>query len=126
VEIPPSPINDLLGIEVQDLPDGAVRLALETRPEYRNEVGIVHGGIAALLCDGAMGRAVGRTLEEGQTCATVQLSIQYLRPAQGRLVATSRTVRRGRTTAHMEAKCTRADGEVVARAHGTWVIGRQR
>jgi uncharacterized protein (TIGR00369 family) len=117
-----SPVNALLGVEVRDLEDGSVELALATGPEHHNEVGIVHGGITALLLDGAMGRAVGRTLVAGEGCATVQLSVQYLERAEGRLVAHGRSVRRGRTTAFMEAECRRADGRVVARAHGTWVV----
>jgi uncharacterized protein (TIGR00369 family) len=117
-----SPINAALGIEHEDLPDGRVSLALMTGPEHVNEVGIVHGGITALLLDGAMGRCAGRTLAPGQTCATVQLSVQYLAPAQGRIEAIGRVVKRGRTTAFLEAECTRADGALVARAHGTWVI----
>jgi uncharacterized protein (TIGR00369 family) len=117
-----SPINAALGIQTEDLPDGRVRLSLETGPEHLNEVGLVHGGVSALLLDGAMGRCVGRTLAPGQSCATVQLSVQFLAPAEGRLAALARVVRRGRTTAFMEAECTRADGTLVARAHGTWVI----
>lgn len=117
-----SPINAELGITAEDLPDGRVSLALATDASHHNEVGIVHGGVAALLLDGAMGRCVGRTLGPGQSCATVQLSLQYLAPAEGRIVAVGRVVRRGRTTAFLEAECTRADGTVVARAHGTWVI----
>ena len=117
-----SPINEALGIETEDLADGRVRLALVTGPQHVNEVGLVHGGVAALLLDGAMGRCVGRMLAPGQRCATVQLSVQFLAPAQGRIEALCRVVRRGRTTAFMEAECTRADGTIVARAHGTWVI----
>jgi uncharacterized protein (TIGR00369 family) len=117
-----SPINAALGIQTEDLPDGRVRLALATDGSHVNEVGLVHGGISALLLDGAMGRCVGRTLAPGQGCATVQLSVQYLAPAEGRIAALARVVRRGRTTAFMEAECTRADGTLVARAHGTWVI----
>jgi len=117
-----SPINAALGIRAEDLPDGRVRLSLEVGEQHKNEVGLVHGGLTTLLLDGAMGRAVGRTLEPGQGCATVQLSVQFLAPAEGRLTAVSRTVRRGRTTAFMEGECTREDGTVVARAHGTWVI----
>jgi uncharacterized protein (TIGR00369 family) len=117
-----SPINAALGIVHEDLPDGRVRLALETNASHVNEVGLVHGGITALLLDGAMGRCVGRMLAPGQKCATVQLSIQYLAPASGRLEAVCRVVRRGRTTAFMDAECTRTDGTLVARAHGTWVI----
>ena len=117
-----SPINARLGVLTEDLPDGRVRLSLETDASHQNEVGIVHGGVSALLLDGAMGRCVGRTLAPGQSCATVQLSVQYLAPAEGRITAVGRVVRRGRTTAFMEAECTREDGTVVARAHGTWVI----
>jgi uncharacterized protein (TIGR00369 family) len=120
-----SPINAALGIEHEDLADGRVRLALETNASHVNEVGIVHGGVTALLLDGAMGRCVGRTLAAGETCATVQLSVQYLAPATGRIEALGRVVRRGRGTAFMEAECVRvADGVVVGRAHGTWVIRR--
>lgn len=117
-----SPINAALGIQSEDLPDGRVRLSIETDGSHQNEVGLVHGGVSALLLDGAMGRCVGRSLEPGQTCATVQLSVQFLAPAEGRIAALARIVRRGRTTAFMEAECTRADGTVIARAHGTWVI----
>lgn len=121
-----SPINAALGIRTEDLDDGTVRLSLTTGPEHVNEVGIVHGGIAALLLDGAMGRCCGRTLTPGQGCATVQLSVQFLAPAEGTLSAIGRLVRRGRSTAFLEAECKRADGTVVARAHGTWVIRTPR
>jgi len=117
-----SPINAALGIAHEDLADGSVRLALETGPSHVNEVGLVHGGIATLLLDGAMGRCAVRTLAPGQSCATVQLSVQYLAPAEGRIAAVGRVVRRGRSVAFLEGECTRADGTVVARAHGTWVI----
>jgi uncharacterized protein (TIGR00369 family) len=117
-----SPINAALGIEHEDLPDGGVRLALSTGPEHVNEVGIVHGGITTLLLDGAMGRCAGRTLAPGQTCATVQLSVQFLAPAEGRIQAVGRVLKRGRSIAFLEGECTRADGAVIARAHGTWVI----
>ena len=123
---PRSPINSLLGIEAVDLEDGEVQLRLDTTDEHFNEVGFVHGGIAALLCDGAMGRAVTRTLSPGASCATVQFSIQYLDRAEGRLTARSRILRRGRNVAFLEAECTRDDGRVVARAQGTWTIREAR
>jgi uncharacterized protein (TIGR00369 family) len=117
-----SPINAALGIQTEDLPDGRVRLSLALDSTHLNEVGFVHGGVAALLLDGAMGRSVVRTLQPGQGCATVQLSVQYIAPAEGRIAALARIVRRGRSTAFVEAECTGADGTIVARAHGTWVI----
>lgn len=118
----PSPLNQTLGIQAEDLPDGRVRLALETDATLRSEGGRIHGGILALLLDGAMGRCVERTLAAAQSCATVQLSVQFIAPSEGRLTAVGRVVRRGRTVAFVEAECTRGDGTLVARAHGTWVI----
>jgi acyl-CoA thioesterase len=115
-------MNAKLGIATEDLPDGQVRLSLTTDASFHSEGGRVHGGIAALLLDGAMGRSVGRTLAPGEDCATVQLSVQYLAPAEGVLSALGRVVRRGRSVAFLEGECTRADGTVVARAHGTWFI----
>lgn len=117
-----SPANRRLGVDVEDLEDGSVRLSLATDSTFENEVGSVHGGFTAFLLDGAMGRAAGRSLAPGEVTATLQLSIQYLAPAQGRIRATGRMVRRGRSVAFLEAVCEREDGVEIARAHGVWTI----
>ncbi len=117
-----SPLNAKFGISTEDLPDGTVALALATDASCHNEIGAVHGGLAMLLLDGAMGRAAGRTLEPGQGCATIQFSVQFLAPAQGRLRAVGRIVKRGRSVAFLEGECTREDGTLIARAHGSWAI----
>lgn len=120
----PSPVNEKLGVVTEDLADGTVRLSLMADESFHNEVGFVHGGVSTFLFDGAMGRACGRTLdlEARQSCATVQLSVQFLSKAVGRLAAIGRVVRRGRRVAFLEGECVREDGKVVARAQGTWVI----
>lgn len=117
-----SPINRRMGVSVEDRPDGAVRLSMTTDATCVNEVGLVHGGLAGFLLDGAMGRAVVRTLAPGEGAATLQLSLQFLAPASGRITAEGRVVRRGRTTAFLEGVCTREDGVEVARAHGVWTV----
>jgi uncharacterized protein (TIGR00369 family) len=121
-----SPANRRLGVEVEDLPDGAVRLTLTTDDTCHNELGMVHGGLTAFLLDGAMGRAAGRSLAPGETCATLQLSLQYLAPATGRIRAVGRIVRRGRTVAFLEGTCTREDGTEIARANGVWSVRAAR
>lgn len=119
-----SPLNALLGVAVTDLDSGEVRLELEPTDEHRNELGAVHGAVVTALLDGAMGRAVGRSLGGQGTCATVQLSVQFMAPAEGRLTAESRSLRIGGRVAFMEAECLGPDGRTVARAHGTWAIRR--
>jgi uncharacterized protein (TIGR00369 family) len=117
-----SPFNERFGIQSEDLVDGSVALSLPTDASLHNEIGAVHGGVAMLLLDGAMGRAAGRTLEPGQGCATIQFTAQFLAPAQGRLRAVGRVVKRGRNVAFLEGECTREDGMLVARAIGSWAI----
>ncbi|QDU85288.1 hypothetical protein Pla163_24160 [Planctomycetes bacterium Pla163] len=118
-----SPVNEHLGLDTIDHDDGTVELRLACGPEHTNEVGIVHGGLTSFLLDGAMGRAIGRTLEAGGSCATVQLSVQFLAPARGTIAAVGRVTKRGRRVAFAEAECRRLDdGELVARAHGTWAV----
>lgn len=122
-----SPVNEHLSIETLDHEDGTVELRLATGPEHTNEVGIVHGGLTSFLLDGAMGRAVGRTLEVGGICGTTQLSVQFLERATGTLSAIGRVTKRGRTVAFAEAECRRSDdGAIVARAHGTWFVKEPR
>ena len=119
-----SSFNRHMGFEVEDLEDGHSQLALGEGHDLRNELGIVHGGVAMALLDSAMGRTAVRSLEPGSTAATVQFSVQFLAPAEGRLTATARVVRGGRSVCFMEGECRRADGTLVARAHGTWVVRR--
>ncbi len=117
-----SPLNEKFGIQTEDLADGTVALSLATDASYLNEIGAVHGGVTMLLLDGAMGRAAGRTLEPGQGCATIQFTAQFLAPAQGKLRAIGRVVKRGRSVAFLEGECRREDGTLIARAVGSWAI----
>lgn len=117
-----SPFNQKLGIRADDREDGTVALSLTTDESHRNEVGIVHGAVAMALLDGAMGRCCARTLDAGSLTATVQISVQFLAPAKGRLEAIARVTRRGRSIAFLEGECRRDDGVLVARAQGTWAI----
>lgn len=117
-----SPFNEKLGIVADDRADGTVSLSLTTDESHMNEVGIVHGAVAMALLDGAMGRCCARTLDPGQMTATVQISIQFLAPASGRLEAVARVTKRGRSVAFLEAECRGSNGTLVARAQGTWAI----
>jgi uncharacterized protein (TIGR00369 family) len=121
-----SPYNERLGARPEDLADGRVRLVLETDASHVNEVGVVHGGVAMSLLDGAMGRCCVRSLDPGSSCATVQISVQFLAPAKGRLSSLARITKRGRRVAFLEAECHRDDGTLIARAQGTWAIFERR
>ncbi|MGW5698017.1 PaaI family thioesterase, partial [Streptomyces asiaticus] len=58
-------IGRLLGMRFDEVDPGRVVVSLDTRPDFANPLGTVHGGIAATLLDSAMGCAVHTTLPAG-------------------------------------------------------------
>lgn len=119
----PGPFADLLGVTVTPLETGVCEVALEARREHERSGGVVHGGVQFSLLDMSMAGAVNSMLEDGETCATVSMTIDFLRPAKaGRLVARGVVARRGRTMAFPAAQLRDEEGEVVARASGVWAI----
>jgi acyl-coenzyme A thioesterase PaaI-like protein len=61
------------------------------------------------------------TLEEGETCPTLDLQINFLRPARrlGPLRAEARLRKSGRSTGFSTCEITDAEGQLVAHATGT-------
>ena len=113
------------GIEEEPLGPGRVRCRLETTEAHQNIQGVVHGSVTMALLDTAMGHALTGILVSGEFCGTTQFSLQYLRAVKPgeRLVADGLVTHRGRRIAYLEGTCRREDGEVVARAQGTWYVG---
>ncbi len=91
------PFAHFLGIELGELRRGTATLRLMLRDELLRNGGIAHGGVVASLADTAAAFALLTLSERGQSSATVDLTIHYLRPlVQGRVHATSRVIRAGR------------------------------
>jgi uncharacterized protein (TIGR00369 family) len=119
VKIPP-PVADLIGIELVRAAEGECVMELEVEERHANPMGTVHGGILCDIADAAMGMAFFTTLAEGETFATLELKINFLRPFwTGRLVATGRVVSRGKTVGLTECDLHDSDGRLVARASST-------
>ncbi|MBR0654206.1 PaaI family thioesterase [Plastoroseomonas arctica] len=108
-----------IGVVVMEAADGASLVRLEPMAETANIRGDVHGGAMATMLDAALVNAARSVLPEGSGAATVSLSINYLAPGQGTLMARGRVVRGGRSLVSAEATITDADGAVVAQAIGT-------
>jgi acyl-CoA thioesterase len=62
-------------------------------------------------------------LDDGQLCATIEIKINYFRPAiSGTLRCETKVVHKGRRTAAMESEVLGDDGKLLARATGTFMI----
>ena len=86
--------------------------------------GILHGGVVATLLDTAMGRAVSTLCREDQSCVTVQLNVNFIRPAWSgeTLTITGEVQHIGRQTAVTRGEIRTAAGALVATGTGTFLF----
>ena len=77
-------------------------------------------GVLCDVADAAMGIAYASTLGESESFTTLELKINFLRPFRtGKLIATARMVKAGRTIGLAECDVTDAEGRLIARAMST-------
>ena len=87
------PFNKHLGIRVEQAENGSARLFLPYRPEFTGDSRrpALHGGILSTLIDTCGGIAVWSCCRLQDRIATIDMRVDYLRPApQADLVAESR------------------------------------
>jgi uncharacterized protein (TIGR00369 family) len=77
------PHNQALGLEMVTAEDGEARMRLPYSPDLvgNPETGVLHGGAITSLMDACCGAAVFMKLSEPVPIATLDLRIDYLRPA---------------------------------------------
>ena len=113
-------LHAFVGLELVDFEEGHVRFRFAPPETARaNEGTAIHGGAIATALDTAATFAVISTV--GTDASTVDLRIDYLRPAVDReLTIDGLTLRAGRRLAWADATATTPDGRLVAAARGTF------
>ncbi len=120
----PNPFADLIGLKFLSMQDGSSRCQLEVTEHLKNTNGVVHGGVIFSLADTAMGGALYSTLDDRETCTTIEMSMKYLRPVtEGKLTCQARVIHKGKKIGHLESEVTNAD-RLVAKASATFSIIR--
>lgn len=117
---PPAPVSELVGFRMVDAEEGRVTFELAAGPQHTSPPGTVHGGILCDVADAAMGCANLLLLAEGESFATVELKINFLKPVwSGRLTAVGQVVKAGRTLSLCDCRITDESGSLVAFATST-------
>lgn len=117
------PFANLLGIEVKSVADGLCHCELSATPEHLNPNGVVHGAVPYALADTGMGAALHSMLLEGEICTTIEIKINYFRPAfAGRMQCKTRVVHKGKRTGALESEILDDQNRLLARATGTFMI----
>jgi uncharacterized protein (TIGR00369 family) len=120
--LPPPPAATLLGWKLIAVePDhGTITVEFEAKPEFVNPIGHIQGGFLAAMLDDTLGPALVATLAPGQFAPTLELKVNFIRPATvGRLIGVGKVVHRGRTVAFLQGELRTPDGQLIATATAT-------
>jgi uncharacterized protein (TIGR00369 family) len=116
-----SNFHQRLGIRRVPAPRGQGRIELVVGPEHLRSRAIAHGGVLASLLDAACGMAAGSLAPEGHDVVTVQLNVNFIRPAWPgeALHAHGQVEHAGRRTAVARARVETSNGQLVALGSAT-------
>jgi uncharacterized protein (TIGR00369 family) len=91
-------VHDFLGIRTIEAGPERVVLELDVTPHLHQPFGIMHGGVSALLAEGAASLGGVVSVNSGQAVVGTELNISHLRPIRsGVITATATPIRKGRT-----------------------------
>lgn len=120
--VPPPAAAVTLGWELIDVdPEaGTIEVAFEAGEQFLNPAGVIQGGFLAAMLDDTLGPALVATLDDGQFAPTLDLHVQFLRPARpGRLIGRGRIVQRGAEVCFLAGELLGPNGKPVAVATAT-------
>ncbi len=124
-EIPAPPIAQLIGFTLVAIKRGEAVFDFESSEKHANPMGTLHGGVLCDVSDAAMGVAFASTLEDDESFTTLELKINFLRPAWSeKLRAVGKVIKRGNTVGLVECDITNSAGALVARCSSTCMVLR--
>lgn len=97
-EIPRDGVNEQLGVKTVLVTPEKVVLQVEVGPKVHQPYGILHGGVSALLAEGAASIGGAVSVAAGYIVVGTELNCSHLRSmTSGVLTATATPIRKGRT-----------------------------
>ncbi len=118
------PFVEALGMQLWRFEGGESEISLELQPQMMNSWQVAHGGVVMTLLDVAMAHAARSVREDGEKSApgivTIEMKTSFMRPAEGRLVATGKLLHGTSRMAFCEGSVRDASGELCAHATGTF------
>ncbi|RLE25762.1 MAG: PaaI family thioesterase [Actinobacteria bacterium] len=117
------PLRDFLGMELTGDEPGGGTATIDITEKHHNPNGVVHGAVLFAMVDTAMGKATMSVLDENFFCATIEVSLRFIRPVgNGTVVAEATVLKRGRHVVHLDARIHDAEGRLIATSDGTFAI----
>ena len=112
----------LVGFEVFPESDGTGKGPLTSPEPHKYPNGVVHGGALFTLVDTVMAATLTHCLSEGAICATLQISMNFLRPVVGGVgECAARLVNKGKRCANVRGELY-VQEKLVGTADGNFAI----
>ena len=113
-------VQDLLGVEVVEATPDRVVLRVAVGPKVHQPYGILHGGVSALLAEGAASTGGALSVAPDHIVVGTELNCSHLRPMRsGTLSATATPIRKGRSVHVWAIELTDERGRLIAVARCT-------
>ena len=122
------PVIATLGMELASLSNEGATVTMPFSRAHVQEEGILHGGILTTLADTAAVYSLAIGLPEGQSMTSIELKLNFLRPAVpdlGALEARSKRIRRSRKVGVSEVEVFQAD-RLLAKGLFTYLFFTRR
>lgn len=104
-----------------DKDSDSIHLSFTASDMFTNPAGNVHGGFIVAMLDECMGSAVVGITDARFLPVTVSMSTDFIRPVlTGKVFGEGHITSMGNSSAFLEAKLTNSDGQILARAIGTY------
>ena len=117
------PLQEFLGMELEGDEPGAGTASVNITDKHHNPNGVVHGAVLFAIVDTAMGKATMSVLEEGFYCASIEVSLRFIRPvSSGAVTAEATVLKRGRHVVHLDARIHDSEDRLIATSDGTFAI----
>jgi len=118
--IPPPPIAKLIGFKLVSIGSGKAVIEFEAGDRHVNPMGTLHGGVLCDISDAAMGMAYASRLKEGESFATLELKINFIKPVwKAKLRAEGSVVNGGKTVGLVMRDVFDEQERLIARASCT-------
>jgi uncharacterized protein (TIGR00369 family) len=102
---------------------GESELTFQAPESFTNGMGNIQGGFLAAMLDSVMGAALSTLLAEGERPPTLEMKINFVRPAKvGMIGGTARVVHRGKSMAFIEGELLGPSGDLLAKGTSTNLI----
>lgn len=121
------PFVQHLGIELLEQSPQRALIRLARKAEHSNSWGSAHGGVVMTMLDLVMACAVrGHHGVAGASVLTVDMSVGFMQPGLGEILAEGRVLSAGRSTTFCEAETRDTQGKLLAKAMGTFKMLEKR